>query len=57
VEEASALGAALLAGVATGVYTSYEEAIEAAVKIKEPIGRGRKYIRNTNSSMKLTNVW
>ena len=34
VEEASALGAALLAGVATGVYTSYEEAIKAAVKIK-----------------------
>jgi xylulokinase len=34
VEEASALGAALLAGVATGVYTSYEQAIKAAVKIK-----------------------
>jgi xylulokinase len=34
VEEASALGAALLAGVATGVYASYEEAIQAAVKIK-----------------------
>jgi xylulokinase len=34
VEEASALGAALLAGAATGVYTSYEEAIKAAVKIK-----------------------
>jgi xylulokinase len=34
VEEASALGAALLAGTATGVYTSYEEAIKAAVKIK-----------------------
>jgi xylulokinase len=34
VEEASALGAALLAGVATGVYASYEEAIKAAVKIK-----------------------
>jgi len=34
VEEASALGAALLAGVATGVYSSYAEAINAAVKIK-----------------------
>jgi xylulokinase len=34
VEEASSLGAALLAGVATGVYDSYEEAIKAAVKIK-----------------------
>ena len=34
VEEASALGAALLAGVATGIYDSYEQAIKAAVKIK-----------------------
>jgi xylulokinase len=34
VEEASALGAAILAGVTTGVYDSYEQAIEAAVKIK-----------------------
>ena len=34
VEEASALGAALLAGTATGVYDSYEQAIKAAVKIK-----------------------
>ena len=34
VEEDSALGAALLAGVATGVYSSYAEAINAAVKIK-----------------------
>jgi xylulokinase len=34
VEEASALGAAIIAGVATGVYSSYEEAIAASVKIK-----------------------
>ena len=34
VEEASALGAAILAGVATGVYDSYEQAIKAVVKIK-----------------------
>ena len=34
VEEASALGAAILAGVATGVYASYEQAIKAAIKIK-----------------------
>ena len=34
VQEASALGAAILAGVATGVYASYEEAIRATVKIK-----------------------
>jgi xylulokinase len=34
IEEASALGAAILAGVATGVYSSYEQAIKAAVKIK-----------------------
>jgi len=34
VEEASALGAALLAGVATGVYTSYNQAIDATTKIK-----------------------
>jgi xylulokinase len=34
VEEASALGAALLAGVASGVYNSYEQAIEATLKIK-----------------------
>ena len=34
VEEASALGAAILAGVATGVYNSYEEAIQAVIKIK-----------------------
>ena len=34
VEEASALGAAILAGVATGVYASYEEAIKATIKIR-----------------------
>jgi xylulokinase len=34
VEEASALGAAILAGVATGVYSSYDEALKAVVKIK-----------------------
>ena len=34
VEEASALGAAILAGVATGIYTSYDEALGAIVKIK-----------------------
>ena len=34
VEEASALGAAILAGVATGVYDSYQQAIEATIKIK-----------------------
>ena len=34
VEEASALGAAILAGVATGVYDSYEQAIKAVIKIK-----------------------
>jgi xylulokinase len=34
VEEASALGAAILAGVATGVYDSYEQATRAVVKIK-----------------------
>jgi xylulokinase len=34
VEESSALGAALLAGVAIGVYNSYEEGIKAAIKIK-----------------------
>ena len=34
VEEASALGAAILAGVATGVYDSYEQAIKATIKIK-----------------------
>ena len=34
VEEASALGAAILAGVATGVYASYEQAIKAVIKIK-----------------------
>ena len=33
-EEASALGAAILAGVAIGVYDSYEQAIKATVKIK-----------------------
>jgi len=35
VAEASALGAAILAGVATGVYNSYGQAIGAAVKIKD----------------------
>ena len=35
VAEASALGAAILAGTATGVYNSYEEAIKAAVKIEK----------------------
>ena len=34
IEEASALGAAILAGVATGVYDSYEEAVKTTVKIK-----------------------
>ena len=34
VEEASALGAAILAGVGTGCYSPYEEAIRATVKIK-----------------------
>jgi len=34
VAEASALGAAILAGTATGVYNSYEEAIKATVKIE-----------------------
>lgn len=34
VEEASALGAAILAGVATGVYASYDEALKELVKIK-----------------------
>ena len=34
VEEASALGAAILAGVATGVYNSYEQAVNTTVKIK-----------------------
>ena len=34
VEEASALGAAILAGVATGDYDSYEQAIMATIKIK-----------------------
>ena len=34
IEEASALGAAILAGVAIGVYDSYEQAIKAMVKIK-----------------------
>ena len=34
VGEASALGAAILAGVATGVYSSYEQAIKATVIIK-----------------------
>ena len=34
VEQASALGAAILAGVATGVYGSYEQAIKATIKIK-----------------------
>jgi xylulokinase len=34
VAEASALGAAILAGTATGVYNSYEEAIKVAVKIE-----------------------
>jgi xylulokinase len=33
VAEASALGAAILAGTATGVYNSYEEAIKTTVKI------------------------
>ena len=35
VEDASNLGAALLAGVATGVYDSIEQALEATVKIKD----------------------
>ena len=34
IEEASALGAAMLAGVATGVYDSYEQAVKTTVKIK-----------------------
>ena len=34
IEEASALGAAILAGVATRVYNSYEQAVKATVKIK-----------------------
>jgi len=34
VEEASALGAAIIARVATGVFYSYKQAIKAAVKIK-----------------------
>ena len=34
VEEASAMGAAILAGVATGVYDFYEEAVNTTVKIK-----------------------
>jgi len=35
VSEAASLGAAILAGVATGEYSSLEEAVEATVKIKE----------------------
>lgn len=35
VSEAASLGAAILAGVATGEYSSIEEAVEATVKIKE----------------------
>jgi xylulokinase len=35
IEEASALGAAMLAGVATGAYDSYEEAVKTTVKIKK----------------------
>ena len=35
IEEASALGAAILAGVATGVYDSYEQAVNTTVKIKK----------------------
>jgi xylulokinase len=35
IQEASALGAALLAGVAIGVYSSIEEAIENVVKVTE----------------------
>ena len=34
IEDASAVGAALLAGVATGVYDSIEQAIKATVKLK-----------------------
>ena len=35
IEEASALGAAILAGVATGIYDSYEQAVKTTVKIKK----------------------
>ena len=34
VEESSALGSALLAGVSTGIYDSYEQAIKTTMKIK-----------------------
>jgi len=52
VAEASALGAAILAGVATGVYNSYGQAIGAAVKLRTLTGRGLKFIKYTGASMK-----
>jgi len=50
VEEASALGAALLAGVATGVTLLMKKQLKQRLKLRQPIGRGRKYIRNTTAA-------
>ncbi|MCI8327775.1 MAG: carbohydrate kinase [Lachnospiraceae bacterium] len=36
-EETGALGSAIAAGIGAGVYKSYEEAFEKAVKIKDPV--------------------
>ena len=36
-EETGALGSAIVAGIGAGIYASYEDAFEKAVKVKEPI--------------------
>ena len=36
-EETGALGSAIVAGIGAGIYESYEEAFEKAVKVKEAI--------------------
>jgi len=41
--DSAPLGAAILAGVGTGVYSSFKEAVESTVKIRECIEPGDKY--------------
>ena len=36
-DETGALGAAIVAGIGSGVYRDYEDAFEKAIKVKEPV--------------------
>jgi ribulose kinase len=47
--EAVALGTAMLAGVAKGVFKSFEEAIDAMVSFEDSIQPNNSYLQNYNN--------